>query len=65
MDLDENIKALYGVTINGTDFTIANEAAYGKTIKFTVKYADATVLKKEKIPLKILNGMEIFASEDI
>ena len=23
------------------------------------------VLKKEKIPLKILNGMEIFASEDI
>ena len=49
LDLDENIKALYGVTINGTDFTIANEAAYGKTIKFTVKYADATVLKKEKI----------------
>lgn len=40
---------MYGVTINGTDFTIANEAAYGKTIKFTVKYADATVLKKEKI----------------
>ena len=49
LDLDENIKALYGVTINGTDFTIANEAAYGKTIKFTVKYADATVLKKEQI----------------
>ena len=49
LDLDENIKALYGVTINGTDFTIANEAAYGKIINFTVKYADATVLKKEQI----------------
>ena len=54
LDLDENIKALYGVTINGTDFTIANEAAYGKTIKFTVKYADATVLKKEQIRTKTL-----------
>ncbi len=54
LDLDENIKALYGVTINGTDFTIANEAAYGKIINFTVKYADATVLKKEQIKTETL-----------
>ena len=30
LSLDENLKSLYGITIDGTNFTISNEAAYGK-----------------------------------
>ena len=32
LSLDENLKSLYGITIDGTNFTISNEAAYGKEI---------------------------------
>ena len=47
--LDENLKSLYGITIDGTNFTISNEAAYGKEITFTVKYTNSASVAKNSI----------------
>ncbi len=49
LSLDENLKSLYGITIDGTNFTISNEAAYGKEITFTVKYTNSASTKKSEI----------------
>ena len=49
LSLDENLKSLYGITIDGTNFTISNEAAYGKEITFTVKYTNSASTKKAEI----------------
>ena len=49
LSLDENLKSLYGITIDGTNFTISNEAAYGKEINFTVKYTNSASTKKSEI----------------
>ena len=49
LSLDENLKSLYGITIDGTNFTISNEAAYGKVINFTVKYTNSASTKKSEI----------------
>lgn len=47
--MDENLKSLYGITIDGTNFTISNEAAYGKEITFTVKYTNSASVAKNSI----------------
>ena len=49
LSLDENLKSLYGITIDGTNFTISNEAAYGKEITFTVKYTNSASVAKNSI----------------
>ena len=49
LSLDENLKSLYGITIDGTNFTISNEAAYGKEIIFTVKYTNSASVAKNSI----------------
>ena len=49
LSLDENLKSLYGITIDGTNFTISNAAAYGKEITFTVKYTNSASTKKAAI----------------
>ena len=49
LSLDENLKSLYGITIDGTNFTISNAAAYGKEIIFTVKYTNSASTKKTEI----------------
>ena len=49
LSIDSNIAALYGITIDGTNFTITNPAAAGKTITFTVKYTDGTVTNSNQI----------------
>ena len=49
LSLDENLKSLYGITIDGTNFTISNAAAYGKAITFTVKYTNSASTKKAEI----------------
>ena len=49
LSLDENLKSLYGITIDGTNFTISNEAAYGKEITFTVKYSNRASVAKNSI----------------
>ena len=49
LSLDENLKSLYGITIDGTNFTISNEAAYGKKITFTVKYTNSASVAKKSI----------------
>ena len=43
------MKSLYGITIDGTNFTISNEAAYGKEITFTVKYTNSASVAKNSI----------------
>ena len=45
----KNLKSLYGITIDGTNFTISNEAAYGKEITFTVKYTNSASVAKNSI----------------
>ncbi len=49
LSLDENLKSLYGITIDGTNFTISNEAAYSKEITFTVKYTNSASVAKNSI----------------
>ena len=49
LSLDNNLKSLYGIDIDGTNFTISNEAAYGKEITFTVKYTNSGSTKKSEI----------------